>query len=64
MPTNNAQDDKAKYLTEADVIRIVNNLLTNYTYTSRFQRGSIQSKNFVTGVSGWIFRADGTRELN
>lgn len=32
----------------------------NFTMTA----GWMQSENFVTGISGWILRADGTYEFN
>lgn len=51
-------------LTEDDVRNIINDALTDFAFTTRVERGYLQSGNYQTGIEGWKLFSNGDAELN
>lgn len=60
----NIESGAENFLTREEVIGLINGTLTNFTNTSRVQRGFLQSGNFNTGSAGWQILANGNVEFN
>lgn len=59
----NLSNSNQGYMTENDVRTLVSSMLMNQTQKSRIAAGSLQSSNYVQGVSGWKLGADGTLSM-
>ncbi len=62
--TNTLPERDGEYMTREEVTRLIDQMITNFAFTSRVQRGYIQSKNYVAATSGWRINASGTSQFN
>lgn len=62
--TNTLPTKEEDYMTREDVVKLIDQMITNFGFTSRVQRGYIQSRNYVPATTGWKISADGTSEFN